>query len=304
VSITSLSSIFANSILPVFIIGGIGFLAARYLHADVKSLSALAFNVLAPCLIFYNLTTSTVSAAEFGRMALFTLGMLAISGLGGWLVTRLMHLRRDETSAFVNVAMFANAGTYGLPLLLFAYGQEAVARGVIYLAIQLLLLYTVGMLLATSGQCGLRTAIQRMLRLPHLYAIGAAMLFAMTRIPVPDAMLRPIALLNGAALPMMILLLGMQFERAVMPENLIVVGVATVGRLIILPAIAFVAAVALGFTGPDLQAAVLLSGMPAAVMITVFAIEFQTAPAFVTSVVFLTTLLSPITVTVLIALLQ
>jgi len=52
------------------------------------------------------------------------------------------------------------------------------------------------------------------------------------------------------------------------------------------------------------QAGVLQASMPTAVITTILALEFDVAPNFVTSVVCLSTLLSPVTVTVLIAYLQ
>ena len=59
-----------------------------------------------------------------------------------------------------------------------------------------------------------------------------------------------------------------------------------------------------GVTGVARQAGVVLASMPVAVMTTILAVEFDTAPAFVTSAVFLSTLLSPLTLTPLIAYLR
>ncbi|MBM3821059.1 MAG: hypothetical protein FJW14_18865 [Acidimicrobiia bacterium] len=66
------------------------------------------------------------------------------------------------------------------------------------------------------------------------------------------------------------------------------------------PAIAIALASAL-LAGPAFQAGVLQASMPAAIVTTIIALEFDVAPRFVTSVVFLSTLLSPITLTGLIA---
>jgi hypothetical protein len=46
------------------------------------------------------------------------------------------------------------------------------------------------------------------------------------------------------------------------------------------------------------------ASMPAAVVTTILALEYEIAPAFVTGVVFVSTLLSPFTVTLIIALLK
>ena len=60
----------------------------------------------------------------------------------------------------------------------------------------------------------------------------------------------------------------------------------------------------LQLSGAARQAAVTEASMPTAVITTALATEYDVEPAFVTSTVVLTTLLSPITLTLLIALLR
>jgi predicted permease len=121
---------------------------------------------------------------------------------------------------------------------------------------------------------------------------------------LPLAITRPIALLSDAALPMMILVLGMQLERATVPERPSLVGVAVAISLVVAPIVAIVMASFLGVQGAARQAAVILSSMPVAVVTTILAVEFDVTPAFVTSAVFVSTLLSPLTLTPLIAYLR
>lgn len=300
----ALLSIFANTILPIFVVAMVGFLLARYLHVEVKALSQVTFNVLSPCLVFNTLVTAQLSASEFGRMAAFSVCVIAAAGLLAWLASLALRLDRPMTSAFISVAMFANAGNYGLPLVLFAFGQEAMTRATVYFVIHVVLLYSVGIIVASSSRGSLGQGLKNVLRVPHLYAIGGALIFIVSGLAVPLPLMRPIALLNNAALPMMVLLLGMQLERAALPKRLELVGLATAGRLVVLPVLALGLAAVFGLTGIDRQAAVIEASMPAAVMVTVLAVEFQTEPAFVTAVVFLSTILSPLTLTPLIAFLQ
>ncbi len=299
-----LLSIFANTMLPIFVIAAVGFWLARSLKVDVSAVSRIIFRVLSPCLVFNSLVTAQLSAAEFGRMALFAVCMMLIAGALAWLASRTLRLDRPTTSAFVALGMFANAGNYGLPLVLFAFGQEAMTRATIYYVMQLILTYSLGIMVMSSSRGGLREALLGMLRVPHFYAILAAFAFLVLKVPVPTLVLRPVGLVAGAALPMMILLLGMQFEKAAVPERPALVGLVTGFRLVMLPALALGLAVALGLTGVDRQAAVIEASMPAAVIITVLAVEYQAAPAFSNAVVFASTLLSPLTLTLLIAYLQ
>ena len=70
-----------DDILPIFVVASIGFLLARRLHVDVKSLSRVTFNALAPCMVFSLLVSSRVSSGEFGRIVAFTVLLVAAIGL-------------------------------------------------------------------------------------------------------------------------------------------------------------------------------------------------------------------------------
>ena len=85
---TLLLSIFANDVLPIFIVAAVGFAVARVLKADVRTLSRITFNALSPCLVFHLLVTSSLSASDFIRMT--ALAVLVIVGIG--LVARLVTL--------------------------------------------------------------------------------------------------------------------------------------------------------------------------------------------------------------------
>ncbi len=299
-----LLAIFVQNILPIFIVAGIGFLIARYLGADVQTLSMVTFHVLIPCMIYEVLVNSNVSAGEFGRVTLLALGTTLGMGLLAWLVTRALRLDRVMTSAFIVVVMFANGGNYGLPLTLFVFGQETLAYATIFFVVGIILTYTVGIFIASSGRRGLGEALLSVLKIPSIYASAAAIVVILTGVATPSFLMRPIKLLGDAAIPVMILVLGMQLERAVKPASLRLAGLAVGLRLVVSALLGLLLAQFLGLSGAARQGGVLQSAMPVAVVTTILAVEFEIEPAFVTSVVFLTTILSPLTLTPLIALLK
>jgi predicted permease len=137
-----------------------------------------------------------------------------------------------------------------------------------------------------------------------LYALVAAVIVLTTGVTVPLAVMRPIALLNDAAIPIMILVLGMQLERAARPTHLAPVAAAVVLSLVIAPLIAFGLSALLGLAGAARQAAIVEASMPAAVVTTVLALEFDLDASLSTNVVTVSTLLSPFTLVFLIAYLQ
>jgi predicted permease len=299
-----LLSIFASDILPVFLIAGVGFLLARFLGASVKTLSRVVFYALVPCLVFNLLVRSNMTLLQFGRTALLAVLVAAAMGLVSRLAAVALGLSRPELCAFLLVVMFSNSGNYGLPVVLFAFGAEALAHASVFFITGSVMTYTIGVFLAAAGRRSGRQALAGVVRVPAIYAIVAASLVLIGGIRLPVAAMRPIGMLSDAALPMMVLVLGMQLERATIPERPGVVAVAVALSLLVAPIVASGLASFLGVVGPARQAGVVLASMPAAVVTTILALEFEVAPAFVTSVVFVSTLLSPFTLTPLIAYLR
>ena len=299
-----LLAIFASDILPVFLIAGVGFLLARCLGASVKTLSRIVFYALVPCLVFNLLVRSNMTPLQFGRTALLAVLVAATMGLVSRLAAVPLRLSRPELSGFLLVVMFSNSGNYGLPVVLFAFGAEALAHASVFFITGSVMTYTVGVFLAASGRRSGGQALAGVVRVPAIYAIVAASLVLIGGIRLPVAATRPIGMLSDAALPMMVLVLGMQLERATIPERPGVVAAAVGLSLLVAPIVALGLASVLGVVGPARQAGVVLAAMPAAVVTTILALEFEVAPALVTSVVFVSTLLSPFTLTPLIAYLR
>jgi predicted permease len=141
------------------------------------------------------------------------------------------------------------------------------------------------------------------LKTPGVVAMAPALCFPFTGTTPPVMLDRASGLLGDAMIPMMLLILGLQLREAGRKGW----GVATLAasgvRLIAGPALAFALIPLFGLSGVEASAAVLQASMPAAVLTAIIAVENDVVPAFVTSVVFATTLLSLISLTLVMALL-
>ena len=87
---------------------------------------------LAPCLIFDSLIRSTIGGAEFGRMVLLCIAVTAMMGVIGRGVALALRLDRAALIGFLLTVMFSNGGNYGLPVVLLAFGQDALAFATVY----------------------------------------------------------------------------------------------------------------------------------------------------------------------------
>jgi hypothetical protein len=215
-----------------------------------------------------------------------------------------LRLDRRAMSAFLLVVVCSNTGNYALPVTLLAFGRDALAHASIYFVASASFSYTGGVLLAASGRQSWQRALAGVVRVPAVWAAAAAAVAVALGASMPPAVMTPVSMLSDAALPMMILVLGMQLERARRPDRPRVVAAAVLVSLVLTPIAAIGLARLVGLEGPALQAGVLQASMPTAVITTILALEYDALPDFVTSVVFVSTLLSPFTVTVLIAFLR
>ena len=301
---TLLVSILLSDILPIFVIAGAGFLLARYAAVDVRVLSRVVFYALLPCLAFRLLVTSTASGPNVGRLMLLAVLIMAVMGLVGYAAARALGLDSTSLRAFLMVVMFSNGGNYGLPVVRFAFGPEALTFATIFFLTGSVTTYVASAFFAGNRRGMISGALDKIWRMPSLYGVSLALLVLALGRPVPEALMRPVSLLSESALPVMILVLGMQLERAVWPRRPGIVTLAVGISLLVAPLIAVGLCALLGISGPARQAAVILSSMPVAVITTILALEFDLDPEFVTSAVFISTIASPLTLTPLIAYLR
>jgi predicted permease len=299
-----LPAILWKVILPVFIIIALGYLLERRLSLDVRPISQVIFYALGPCLVFSSTATSSVSGTDIWKIVYFALLTTLAMGLLSWAMARALRFSQTVESAFLLTTLFINAGNYGLPVNLFAFGQDGLERAAIFFTVSALLTSSVGVYLASRGQASGLDALRNVFKVPIVYGALAGFVVNLAAITVPEPVAKAVDLVGGASVPLMLLLVGVQLAKTSSAGELKVIGLATFMRLVAAPAVALVLAAWLGLTGVTRQVCVIQASMPTAVTTTILATEFEAEPQFVASVVFVSTLVSVMTLTLLLALLM
>jgi malate permease and related proteins len=294
----SLINIFANNILPILLLSGAGFALGKTFEVDARPLGRVVFYILSPVLVFTLLTGNDLPLDRIAIMLGFTAaGTLTIAGLA-FLIGKLFRLERGALIIVVLTSMCVNAGNFGLPLVSFAFGQEALAYASIYFVMSNLLLYTFGVLISSLDHLNLKGALLGLLKVPAIYAILLAMLFIRTGWPLPEPISRTLSLAAGGAIPVMLILLGLELQRIEWSRNWRVLSIPVFIRLVIGPLIGLVFAALFGLPTPARQAGITEMGGPTAVMTTILATEYNLDSRLLTAVVFASTILSPISLTI------
>jgi predicted permease len=165
-SFSVLASTFANNILPILLLSGAGFALGKLLHIDARSLGRVVFYVFSPVLIFDLLIENRLKLNEAIGVITLTLCIVGLMGLITLVLGRLFKLERAALTAILVTTMFANTGNYGLPLVSFAFGEQALSYAGIYFVTTTLLFYTLGVLIASLGHMSLKEAALGLLKIP------------------------------------------------------------------------------------------------------------------------------------------
>lgn len=295
--------LFLNNVLPVFLAVGAGYLAARFLNVNPRGISRVTFYIFTPCLIFTVIVGSDLSNGDILSMSLFTTAVISIVGVIAYGIARLLKLERSKIAAVVLTSMLINAGNFGLAIVKFGFGEQALAYASVFFVINAIFAYTVGVFIASLGSVDMRSALRNLLKVPAIYAVITGVIFLLLGWRLPLPLESTVGLLGDAAIPTLLVLLGIQMYSTQWSGNLVPLALSTTVRLVISPLVAFGLVSMFSTSQTFIQAGVLQAGMPTAVLSTLIATEYNLHPKFVTSVVFITTLLSMFTLTPLLKLL-
>lgn len=296
--------IFTNNILPAFLVMGVGVLLDRKLGIDKKHLSRLSIYVLAPCLIFNLISQSTVDPRQFGLLILYAILTTVVMCLVGLVVGRLLRWPPTKVDGLILSIAFLNAGNLGLSVVLFTYGEPGLALASIYFVASSMTTYTLATFFANRSKGSMGAAARQVFSLPAPYAFALALLLRWAGWSLPQVLAKPVSLIAGAAVPTLLMMLGLQLSQTPIGRRYKDVAVGVFLRLIVGAGVAIVLAAGLGLQGLTRRVAIVESSTPTAVTSALLAIEFDADAEFVTSVIFFSTLFSALTLTGLISLLE
>ena len=294
-----------GAVVPVFVIIGAGFVLRRlsWLSAEAdQSLLRLTINLLLPCLIL-DAALGNPALARWGNLLLaplvgagtFGLGLLAAhwaSPLAGLTETR---ARRTFTVA---VGLY-NYGFVPIPLALLLFGEETVGVLFVHNMGVELALWTVGVMVMMGRRAGV--GLRRVINAPLISMLLALGLNFFTRkAQIPQVLLTTLHILAQCAIPLSLLLAGAtiddHLEEFHSRPAWRVIGVASLLRLLLLPAAFLLLARYLPATRDLKQVMVLQAAMPSAVFPIVLAKHYGGDPPTALRVVLGTSILGLLTI--------
>lgn len=295
--------LFVDIVLPVFLIVAAGFWLQKQFAPDIQTITNCSLYLLTPAMVFAALHKSAVEPAMVADITLFMLLytgiLLALAQLSG----KVFHYDFEKRRALALSTCMMNCGNFGLPLVYFAFGEAGLGFSVLTFVIFSIPLSTLGIMLAQKEATDWRSSLVNTLRIPIFYAVVLALGVNFLQVPLGRFIMRPIELLGQAAIPLMLILLGMQLARTSIKREVGFLTQATAIRLVLAPLLAWGLTAVLGIGGMAQKVVILQTSTPAAVLPLLYSLRYGTRPDLVATAVVLTTLLSAASLTLLLYLL-
>lgn len=286
---SELPRIFFDILGPVVVLVAIGMVAGRWLDLRPAPFAKLSYWIIGPAFIFDALANAGLPGDALVRVAAASLAAIAVSGAVAALLSA--RLSRERRASVITTGVYGNTGNFGLAIVSFTFDDGALPFAAVALVVVNTTGLIVGIALAHGGLIGLAQAFTK----PMTLVIVPALVVNATDADLPPIVDRPIALLAGAIIPVMLITLGIQFQQMGRPRVELDAARSLLAKLLVQPLAAIVIAGWLGLVDEAAGAVVLQAAMPAAVFTAVLAIEQDTRPDETATIVLVGTVASLVT---------
>ena len=300
----NLSTVFAKMAMLVLIML-LGYLCARIGITGPEfnqRVTPLMVKVLLPATILNSvLSVPDFSGRELLDYILVMTVMVALQMLPAWFLPRLMRTRSEDVGATRLVTAFGNVGFVGLPVVAALFGDEMVFFASLCNIPFNLALYSCSA--AQLSPDGGRVRWQDVLNAPVIATLLSVVLL-LSRVHVPGVLADTISSVSGVTIPLSMLVIGTSLGgisvRSVLTDWRVYVVSAV--RLLVCPLLTWLVLRPFA-AGALLGISVLMAACPSAMLVTALCLQYGRSDAFASKCIFLSTILSAVTIPLLIWLL-
>jgi len=289
-------------VLSVFLLlfVGYGSKKIKLLRAeDADLLNTIVVYITLPCFIFHAIYSyEQPLSLSMAKVPIIGFAMIFVTLILAYAIGKAIKLSPGMLAGFMLAAGFGNTGFLGYPVVQAAFTNKgALVSAVLYDEFAMAMpLYVIGLLIVAyfQGQKADHNQIIRAFKFPQLWAIPIALIARQFQFPV--TIVNAIHYLGNGTVPLVMISLGLSLSSKSLKGYLVPVVAVCALKLAVLPIITHYAAGFAGMTGISYQSTVLEAGMPTAMMAGVLVSKFGRSGEFMAGVIFVTTLLSILTI--------
>ncbi|MDR0901072.1 MAG: AEC family transporter [Methanobrevibacter sp.] len=298
---------FETTIIAVLVMIFLGYFLKRIellKTADVETLNKIVINIAMPCLIFSSLYLADLSIiADLAILPLIGIIVGFSCGLIAYIILTLKKYPKKKKWSILLPIILGNTAFLGFPLILGVFGSEGLIRAIFYDMASLITFLSLSIILIFNFDGKFKDAIKRVLSFPILWAVILGLILNFLSIPIGDLAITIIDYLAAAAIPLIMISLGLSLHFEGFKYHLKIATIATIIKLMIGPIIAMSIAILFGLTGMEFTIAIVEAGMPSGMLTLVLAIDHDLDFRLTADCALITTVFSLITLPIIMALL-
>lgn len=293
-----------ETIIAIVVLILIGYICRRIgllKPEDAKILNKIVVYIAIPSLIFLAMYNADLSdTVTLGTITLICITIGLLCGGIAYLFASLRNYSKETRWGLVTASAMLNSGFLGYPVVLGVFGSIGLVSAVFYDLGSVILFIFFGFLLILVYGGNYQGIFRESVFFPSIIAISLGVLANVFQLPLGSLGPDILGYLSGAAIPLIMLSLGLSLEFKEVKEYFAAASFVSVIRLVISPLIAIVLASLLGLSGVNFQVTVVQAGMPSGMLTMVLAIIYNLDIKITAACVFLSTALSMVSLTALI----
>lgn len=294
-------------ILSILVITGIIGSKAGIISVSSKDfLAKIIFNITLPSMLLTNFSRIELTPRLLSNSLLFLLlsaFVLLFMLFAGWLTTKIFRMKPGEAGIFKIHSMLGNIIYLGFPVIFALFGKEGLLYASIFTLVSNFLMWTVGVLTITRGKSiSVKESIKHILN-PNTIAIMAGFVLFLASVKLPKFVLDSIGGLGGTNTYLSMLYIGAVLYFASVRKILAnkLVYILSFNRLILVPMVILGLFIVINELLPVridpivISVLVMQSAMPCMVNVVIMINILGEDDSLATANVFVTTLLSILT---------
>ncbi|MER2490452.1 AEC family transporter [Catenovulum sediminis] len=284
---------------PVLIIllAGMFFKRIKLVDAHFVSIgNKLVFNIALPCLLF--LSTASGPIGENFNLSLIGFGAIAtiVSVVCVWLLAYIT-IEKSKVGVFTQCAFRGNMGIIGLALCVNAFGEQIIAKAAVYLAFLTVLYNLIAVLILSDSKSGISGIFKNLAKNPLIIAILLGGFWSQLGLSIPVVMESSLGYVAQLTLPLALICIGASLDWHSFKANHQQAAFATALKLLVLPGLAVIVAIQLGFDSESLGILFLMMATPTAAAAYIMSKQMTPHGNLAAEIITLSTALSPFTIT-------
>ncbi len=312
-NLSSLATIFLI-IIPGVIVGKLKLLTEE----QTEGLSFVVVNITFPCLLIDALQVefTTQAIIDTGVIIAIWIAVFIFAVIMAVLIRKIPKVRKDQSYLIAFMICFANTGFMGMPIVNAIYGKEGLFyTGLIEFANDILM-FTVGIMFIQASAAEFRKSSEshgkykmnlRGLLTPGFIGLMTGIILFLLGIDLPGFTGGAVTTVGSATTPLSMFVIGLLLSRMTVKEILgdYVMYIVSFIKLVALPLLGLMFfLVTQGELTLMAKVVIIELAMPAAMCTSIFAVQYKADAAYGTKGVMVTTLLSIITLSIFVVIME